>query len=205
MSNSEFIRPNFIFATGIENSYPTITLPDGTTKRVDSMAKADHYRRWQEDFDKVKELGIEFLRYGPPYYKVHCGPGAYDRGFRQRHLPSVAGDGHHAYRRPLPFRCAGLARQLPEPGLPALFRRVRPSLRRPLPLGLPVHAGQRDLRQRPVLRPLWLVERAAYQRGPLPHRDQAPLPGERAGHGGDRKGPPARRVRAERDLGVLAL
>jgi len=81
MSNSEFTRPNFMFATGIENSYPTIALPDGTTKRVDSMAKADHYRRWQEDFDKVKELGNEFLRYGPPYYQVHCGPGAYDWEF----------------------------------------------------------------------------------------------------------------------------
>jgi beta-glucosidase/6-phospho-beta-glucosidase/beta-galactosidase len=70
-----------MFATGIENSYPTIALPDGTTKRVDSMAKADHYRRWQEDFEKVKELGIKFLRYGPPYYQVHCGPGVYDWEF----------------------------------------------------------------------------------------------------------------------------
>jgi beta-glucosidase/6-phospho-beta-glucosidase/beta-galactosidase len=74
MSNREFIRPNFIFATGVENSYPTITLPDGTTKSVDSMAKADHYRRWQEDFEKVKELGIE------SYAMVHL-PGAYDWGF----------------------------------------------------------------------------------------------------------------------------
>ena len=29
----------FMFATGIENSYPTIMLPDGTTKRVDEMEK----------------------------------------------------------------------------------------------------------------------------------------------------------------------
>ncbi len=27
----------FMFATGIENSYPTIKLPDGTTKRVDEL------------------------------------------------------------------------------------------------------------------------------------------------------------------------
>ena len=36
---------HFMFATGIENSYPTIQLPDGTIKRVDEMEKTFHYRR----------------------------------------------------------------------------------------------------------------------------------------------------------------
>ena len=71
----------FMFATGIENSYPTIHLPDGTKKRVDEMEKTDHYRRWREDFELVRELGIEYLRYGPPYYKTHLGPGKYDWSF----------------------------------------------------------------------------------------------------------------------------
>lgn len=71
----------FMFSTGIENSYPTIPLADGRRKRVDEMEKTDHYRRWEEDFSLVKELGIEFLRYGPPYYKVHQGPGRYDWTF----------------------------------------------------------------------------------------------------------------------------
>src|SRR5918999_6183080 len=71
----------FIFATGIENSYPTIVLPDGTTKRVDSMEKCGHYARWREDLGLVKELGIDYLRYGPPLYSTHVGPGRYDWGF----------------------------------------------------------------------------------------------------------------------------
>ena len=71
----------FMFATGIENSYPTIKLEDGSTFRVDEMEKTDHYRRWKEDFGLVKELGIEYLRYGPPYYKTHTGPGSYDWSF----------------------------------------------------------------------------------------------------------------------------
>lgn len=71
----------FMFATGIENSYPTIRLRDGTTKRVDEMEKACHYRHWREDFNLVKEMGIKFLRYGPPYYKVHLGPNKYDWDF----------------------------------------------------------------------------------------------------------------------------
>lgn len=70
-----------MFATGIENSYPTITLPDGRTKRVDEMAKTGHYDHWKTDFDLVKELGIEFLRYGPPYYSTHVAPGKYDWEF----------------------------------------------------------------------------------------------------------------------------
>jgi len=71
----------FMFATGIENSYPTILLPDGTVKRVDEMEKARHYENWQRDFELVQEMGIEFLRYGPPYYKTHLAPGKYDWKF----------------------------------------------------------------------------------------------------------------------------
>ncbi len=71
----------FLFATGIENSSPTIALPDGTAKRVDELEKTGHYRRWREDFRLVKELGIEFLRYGPPYYRTHVAPGKYDWSF----------------------------------------------------------------------------------------------------------------------------
>ena len=72
----------FMFSTGIENSYPTILLPDKkTVKRVDEMEKTGHYKHWKRDFDLVKEMGIEYLRYGPPYYKTHTGPGQYDWRF----------------------------------------------------------------------------------------------------------------------------
>jgi beta-glucosidase len=64
----------FLFATGIENSYPT--LPGGT--RIDQMAKSGHYQRWREDFRLVRELGLDALRYGPPYYLTHRAPDAFD-------------------------------------------------------------------------------------------------------------------------------
>jgi len=70
-----------MFSTGIENSYPTIQLPDGSTKRVDEMEKCGHYSLWRTDFEKVRELGVEFLRYGPPYYSTHLGPGTYNWDF----------------------------------------------------------------------------------------------------------------------------
>jgi beta-glucosidase/6-phospho-beta-glucosidase/beta-galactosidase len=71
----------FMFATGIENSYPTIRLPNGKTKRVDEMAKTGHYAHWKTDFDLLTELGIEFLRYGPPYFSTHTAPGQFDWAF----------------------------------------------------------------------------------------------------------------------------
>lgn len=72
---------SFMFATGIENSYPNIRLPDGAVKRVDQMEKSAHYQRWREDFALVRELGLEYLRYGLPYYRTHTAPGSYDWSF----------------------------------------------------------------------------------------------------------------------------
>jgi len=74
----------FMFATGVENSYPTIALADGRRKRVDEMEKCGHYQRWEEDFHLVRDLGIEYLRYGPPYYSTHVGAGRYDWEFTDR-------------------------------------------------------------------------------------------------------------------------
>ena len=71
----------FMFATGIESSYPTIAGPDGQPVRVDELAKAHHYDRWREDFALVRQVGLEYLRYGPPYFAAHRGPGRYDWAF----------------------------------------------------------------------------------------------------------------------------
>ncbi|HTL08584.1 MAG TPA: family 1 glycosylhydrolase [Chitinophagaceae bacterium] len=70
--------PIFLFATGIENSNPTI---DNGKTRVDELEKCGHYQYWQKDFSLVEELGISFLRYGPPIYKTYLGPGKYDWSF----------------------------------------------------------------------------------------------------------------------------
>jgi beta-glucosidase len=71
-------RPGFMFATGIENSYPTINR--GRT-RVDEMEKCGHYDYWRTDFDRVQELDIHFLRYGPPLHRTWRGPDQYDWSF----------------------------------------------------------------------------------------------------------------------------
>jgi beta-glucosidase/6-phospho-beta-glucosidase/beta-galactosidase len=74
----------FIFCTGIENSYPVIVTKDGKRLRRDGMRMSNHYRRWREDFQLVREMGINFLRYGPPYYSSHLGPMRYDWSFADK-------------------------------------------------------------------------------------------------------------------------
>jgi beta-glucosidase len=69
------MKPTFLFATGIENSYPTI---DHGRQRVDEMEKSGHYAQWKTDLALVEQLGIRFLRYGPPLHTTFLGPGRYD-------------------------------------------------------------------------------------------------------------------------------
>lgn len=68
----------FMFATGIENSYPTI---HGGKTRIDQMEKGGHYDHYRRDFDCVRELGLHFLRYGPPLHSTLLGPQHYDWSF----------------------------------------------------------------------------------------------------------------------------
>ena len=84
-----------MFATGIEASSPTI---DNGRTRIDQMAKSCHYTLWRKDFDLVQELGISFLRYGPPLHLTFLGPGRFawdfaDQTFselRKRDLAPIA-------------------------------------------------------------------------------------------------------------------
>lgn len=71
----------FMFATGIECSYPTITDTHGRRIRIDQLEKSFHYRYWQTDLALVRELGLRWLRYGPPYYRIHTAPDHYDWTF----------------------------------------------------------------------------------------------------------------------------
>ena len=69
---------NFMFATGIENSIPTI---NGGRTRVDEMESCGFYKHWRTDFDCVEDLDIYFLRYGPPLHTTFLGPDKFDWEF----------------------------------------------------------------------------------------------------------------------------
>ena len=72
------INPFFMFATGIENSIPTV---DNGRVRVDELEKCGFYTNWQKDFDLVEEIGIRFLRYGPPLHRTFLEAERFDWEF----------------------------------------------------------------------------------------------------------------------------
>ncbi|HMJ91997.1 MAG TPA: family 1 glycosylhydrolase, partial [Candidatus Acidoferrum sp.] len=86
--------PAFMFATGVENSSPTI---QNGRVRIDEMEKCGHYKRWRDDFDCVQELGLHFLRYGVPLHRVWLNEDHYDWDFsdqtfgelRRRHIVPI--------------------------------------------------------------------------------------------------------------------
>ena len=101
---SDVDRQPFMFAVGIECSYPTI---DGG-RRVDQYEATGHYEHWKKDLSLVRELGLRYLRYGPPLHKVWLGPGKYDWGVSRRRDGRDAAFGHRADHRPAALRPARL-------------------------------------------------------------------------------------------------
>jgi len=72
------IAPAFMFATGIENSVPTIN--NGRT-RIDEMEKCGFYKHWRTDFELVRDLDIRYLRYGPAIHTTFLGSNRFDWEF----------------------------------------------------------------------------------------------------------------------------
>ena len=68
----------FLFATGIESSAPTI---HGGRVRMDELEKCGFYDQWKRDFALVEELGIRWLRYGPPLHRTLLDRRRYDWSF----------------------------------------------------------------------------------------------------------------------------
>ena len=68
----------FMFATGLECSYPTIE--NGRWRR-DQLESTRHYRHWQQDFELCRQVGATHLRYGPPLHLTFPAAGKYDWGW----------------------------------------------------------------------------------------------------------------------------
>lgn len=84
------VRPRqedgFIFATGVECSYPTL---EGGSRRLDQMEATGHYKHWRRDLELTVEVGATHLRYGPPLHLICLGPDRYDWSFPDMVLPAM--------------------------------------------------------------------------------------------------------------------
>lgn len=76
----------FMFATGIECSSPTI---DGGRWRRDQLAETDHYRYWRRDLELVRETGLRYLRYGLPMHLTWPAENKFDWTFADKVLPAM--------------------------------------------------------------------------------------------------------------------
>ncbi|HEY1684672.1 MAG TPA: family 1 glycosylhydrolase [Tepidisphaeraceae bacterium] len=76
-----YFRDHFAFCSGFENSYPIITDRHGKDLRRDGMELSGHYQHWRQDLHLVADMGLHYLRYGPPYYRCHLGVRKYDWSF----------------------------------------------------------------------------------------------------------------------------
>src|SRR5438874_2162274 len=74
-------EPRFMFATGIECSYPMARGADGRRRRLDELELTFHYKHWRHDLALVRQMGLRYLRYGPPYHRVQVACDHYDWEF----------------------------------------------------------------------------------------------------------------------------
>lgn len=77
---------SFLFATGIECSYPKIR---NNTLRRDQLEECGHYKHLREDLGLIRELGLRAVRYGLPYYSIHTAPGRYDWSFADEAMREI--------------------------------------------------------------------------------------------------------------------
>ena len=113
------VGDSFMFATGIECSYPTIK--HGRIRR-DQLAECAHYDRWREDLGLVRHLGLKVLRYGLPLHKVWLGQGRYDWSFADEAMAEIKRLGITPILDLLHFGLPDWIGDFQNPELPVLFR-----------------------------------------------------------------------------------
>lgn len=82
----EWSDPEFFFwATGIEDTFITEPWP-ATGRTLDEYELTQHYAKWREDLDLIKELGVTHARYGIPWHRINPARGKWDWTFADQTL-----------------------------------------------------------------------------------------------------------------------
>ena len=145
----------FMFATGIENSNPTI---QNGKFRVDELEKCGHYTFWKKDFELTQQLGIRFLRYGPPIHRTYLGKNKFDWSFADETFGELKRMNMIPITDLCHFGVPDWIGNFQNPEFPELFAEYCWRICPTLSLGAAIHAHQRNVYLRTVLCLLWLVE-----------------------------------------------
>jgi len=79
-------RPEqFIWATGVENTF----VPQGRPgqRPLDEFDLMAHYSNWKEDLTLCRELGVQAVRWGAPWYRLEPRPGVFDWTWTDEVIP----------------------------------------------------------------------------------------------------------------------
>lgn len=79
-------RPeDFVWATGIEDTFVPQIRPGH--RALDEYQLMGHYEHWREDLALGRELGVQALRWGVPWYRVEPFPGEFDWSWTDQVIP----------------------------------------------------------------------------------------------------------------------
>lgn len=83
--------PAAVWALGIEDTFVPHE-SSRTGRLLDEYILTGHDRRWRDDLRLVAELGVRWLRYGIPWYRVNPAPGRFDWSWTDEVLPYLVED-----------------------------------------------------------------------------------------------------------------
>lgn len=81
---------DFIWASGIEDTFVPQTRPGH--RALDEYELMGHYEHWREDLALAREIGVQALRWGIPWYRVEPQPGEFDWRWTDEVLPYLVQD-----------------------------------------------------------------------------------------------------------------
>ena len=84
-------RPEeFLWASGIEDTFVPQTRPGH--RALDEYQLMGHYEHWREDLALGRELGLQAIRWGVPWYRVEPLPGEFDWSWTDQVIPYLVED-----------------------------------------------------------------------------------------------------------------
>jgi beta-glucosidase len=76
---------DFLWAGGIEDTFVPQTRPGH--RSLDEYELMGHYKHWKEDLRLTKDVGMNALRWGVPWYKVEPEKGSFDWSWTDQVIP----------------------------------------------------------------------------------------------------------------------
>lgn len=87
---NNYKKNKFVWAAGIENTFVPQTRPGH--RSLDEYELMGHYDHWREDLSLAKDLGLNALRWGVPWYRVEPEHGNFDWSWTDQVIPYLVED-----------------------------------------------------------------------------------------------------------------